>query len=344
MILIFFLHNFYFERDILFFKSLPWITGTYSSIERIIAYIFSNLSYFGGATIFPLFFVWPFIKKRNFMIMWGAILIISIAVSLILYFLSQSFLSGQYSISELFLFTLFLSSSLFFIFLISNNIFNVAIKKLIRKKNSIFLYCDHIFLGLWFFGILLINSFMVGGAARYNTLFTPILVIYYFLLIFNHISKKRINHFLIIVFISTFFLGVLLSYADYQYAQTYKKFVDSFQKRYNAKEVWFLGHHGYQYYMEKKGYIPLPANNDTPKKGDLIVKAGIPSPRKIIPELKKRMTLIEEVEYNSKYPIRIHNPESHAGFYTYGAGFLPFSISNTPLEKFKIYIVNDTSQ
>ena len=79
-------------------------------------------------------------------------------------------------------------------------------------------------------------------------------------------------------------------------------------------------------------------------KGDIIIKAEIPSPRKMSPQLMERVSIIETLYVYSNFPIRIQNPDSHAGFYTYGGGFLPFSISKDPLETFTIYKVEENGQ
>jgi len=94
------LHNFFLEDAIPLFEYLPWVAGSRASIQKILAYLFSNLSYIGGATIFPLFFIWPFVKKKLFRYFWIAAIIFSLIISVFLYFLSDTFISGQYSILE----------------------------------------------------------------------------------------------------------------------------------------------------------------------------------------------------------------------------------------------------
>ena len=91
--------------------------------------------------------------------------------------------------------------------------------------------------------------------------------------------------------------------------------------------------------MIENGYRILLKQDNSPKKGDIVIKARLPSPRSITNELMQRMTLIETITYDGRIPIRTQNPKAHAGFYTYGGGMLPYSFSNSKLEHFDIYYV-----
>ena len=68
-------------------------------------------------------------------------------------------------------------------------------------------------------------------------------------------------------------------------------------------------------------------------------KAKYIFPRNMNEELTKRIELIDTIAYNSNFPVRIQNPDSHAGFYTLGGGFLPFSFSNSNISEFEVYTV-----
>jgi len=332
-------HNFFLEDSVPLIETLPWFLATRDSLPKILAYLFSNLGYIGGATIFPFFFVWPFIKKKIYRNFWLLTVLFSILISVSLYFLSTSFISGQYSFLELFLFTLFISSFLFFLVVLVGTYLpyyrNIT-------KERILKHSDHLFLSLWLIGVFIFNSFIIGGAARYNTLFLPPLVIVYFTILNKHLVKKT-TLLLVTLLASTLLMGYAVSYADYQYATSYKKFVEDNAENYAGK-VWFLGHHGFQYYMERHGFMALLSNSKAPSKDDIIIKADIPSPGRISPELQQRITIQQIVQAHSDFPIRIQNPDSHAGFYTYGGGFLPFSISKGPLETFTIYKVEENAQ
>ena len=91
--------------------------------------------------------------------------------------------------------------------------------------------------------------------------------------------------------------------------------------------------------MQKKGYNILGFDDNSPIKGDIVVKARIPSPRKFSRLLNERTVLLETKSYKGNLPLRVHNPKARAGFYTYGSGFLPYSFSDSSLEDFEIYEV-----
>jgi len=205
------------------------------------------------------------------------------------------------------------------------------------------MHSDHIFISLWFLGILVFNSFIVGGAVRYNTLFLPPLLISYFTLLGNYKEQFKFNLFKlsILIFIFTLITGLLVAYADYETANSYRDFTNKIPQNYKSKNniVHFVGGDGFQYYMSEKGYRMLSSNDNSPKEGDIIIKARLPNPRKISNDLRKRMTLIKTISYEGRIPVRTQNTEAHAGYYTYTAGFLPYSISNAKLEHFDIYRV-----
>ncbi len=207
----------------------------------------------------------------------------------------------------------------------------------IRHSNDFFLFS-------WFVIGFLFNSTIAGGAARYSTILIPPLMIMYFEVIkrCKLLSAKKIYNFIVLTLILNLVLSIALSYADYELAGTYRDFaeyVDHSKIGEDKGKIWFAGHLSFQYYMEAKGYTALGLNDNSPKKGDFIIKARMPSPRAISPLLKERIVLIESKSYNSNFPLRIHNAKARAGFYTFGGGFLPYSFSNSNLEDFEIYKV-----
>lgn len=341
IIILFALHNYLFEDRILLLNYLSWVTGNKQSLKLLSAHFFSNLSYIGGATIFPFFLVWPFIKnKKNFVFMGISILIAAI-VSILIYNLSSNFVSGRYTLFQLILFFFFTTSSTFFILaVLAENYKNIKLGmlKMLNITRSYY-NTDAFFIFAWFIGIFIFNNWIVGGAVRWNTLFLPPLVLSYFLILKKYIIN--VNKFLLIILFLTAFIGVVVAYADYEYSNSYRNFAEAIPETYKTSSniIHFLGGAGFQYYMTENGYRMLLNNDHTPKKGDIIIKARISFPRKMTPELMSRSELINVISFDGKIPVRIQNPEAHAGFYTYAGGFLPYSLSTSKLENFDIYYV-----
>ena len=341
-IILFAIHNYFFEDVVIIAKYTSFLLGAkQSSFNVLVAYLFSNLSYIGGATIFPLFLIYPFLLRKKNLIFFSISIFITGMVSFFLYNLSSNFISGRYTSLQILLFLIFTSSSIFFIILlIAENYKNIKLGLSTKTDYNI----NAFFIFAWFIGLFIFNSSISGGAVRYNVLLLPPLILSYLLLLKRYSQKISINPYrlLLLILLFTVSLGVIVAYADYDYAGSYRDFAINYPPQYQTENntIWFLGGHGFQYYMEQQGYRILLKEDNSPKKGDFIIKAQIPSPRTMTNELIERITLIEIVSYIGKIPIRIQNPEAHAGFYTYGGGFLPYSISNVPLENFEIYAVN----
>lgn len=343
-IALFAVHNYLFDDRIMLLNYSSVLLENKSRLEIRLAYIFSNLSYVGGATIFPLFLLYPFIlKKRNLSLLAFCALVATI-ISTLLYKMSSVFISGQYSALEISLFFLLITISMFFVLLAANENFKnmkcgildlLKIKKCNYDQNSFFVFA-------WFLGMLIFNSAVVGGSVRWNTLLLPPLLLTYFLILEKLQYSSFINaKILVCALILTAVTGVAIAYADYDYAGSYRHFAENVPDLYKTEgnAVHFTGGAGFQYYMGKKGYRMLSENDNSPKKGDIIIKARESFPRKIPSKLEARIELINTVAYDGKIPIRTQNSESHAGFYTYAGGFLPYSFSNSKLENFEIYYV-----
>ena len=322
------------------------------ALNSIIIRIITNFTYIGGASIFPLMLIYPFLLNKNNRVYYFIILTFALILSVILYFVSANF-SYRYMIPQLMLFTFFLSTGMFFIFVIVKH-YATPLKKLLKTIYSNGLnkllytikikYSNDFFLFSWLIIGFLFNSTIAGGAARYSTILIPPLMIMYFTVIthFSLLSAKKIYNFVVLTLILNLVLCIALSYADYQLAGTYRDFAEYVDKSKIVEDkgkVWFTGYLGFQYYMEAKGYTALGLNDNSPKKGDFIIKAKMPSPRAISPLLKERIVLTETKSYKSNFPLRIHNAKARAGFYTFGGGFLPYSFSNSNLEDFEIYKV-----
>lgn len=347
-IILFAVHNYFFEDRILIADYLPFlINNKGSNFDKAPAYFFSNLSYIGGATIFTLFLVYPFIlRKRNLIILSFSALLSTLA-SIFLYNFSSHFVSGRYTISQIVLFFAFILSSTFFIMIVIVENYKgikLALQNIFCLK-KINYDVDNFFIISWFMGVFILNSFISGGAVRYNTLFLPPLVLSYFVTLKKYADQLRINlsRLLLIALLLTVLTGIIVAYADYDYANSYRDFALNVPQKYKTENnaIWFTGSDGFQYYMETKGYKIIPRNGNPYKKGDIIIKAMLPNPRKISQELANRIKLIETVTYDGKIPVRTQNPQAHAGFYTYGAGFLPYSFSGSKLETFEIYYVQN---
>jgi len=348
MIILWSIHNHYIQDDVLILGYIPFllrIKASAGGAEIYLAYFISNLSYIGGATLFPFFFLYPFLNRKRNWIFLIASLISTMALAAILYKVSVNFISGQYTLFQLALFVAFITSSTFFILVvIADNYKKIGpcIKNIfsITKSKCDF---DTFFLLVWFFGVYILNSGISGGSVKYNTLFLPPLLLVYMTMFRKYSIKYKLKMRipLIILLLTTATVGLGVAFADLEFARVYKHFSYNVADEYKTSDntLWIRGHYGFQYYMVEKGHVPIPLTTNEPKKGDIIIKARIPSPRSIAPELEERTELIKTVSYDGLIPIRVQNGGAHSGFYTYGGGFLPYSFSKEKLENFDIFLV-----
>src|SRR3989338_2093466 len=323
---------------------LSWLLASQSSftLQSVAVRLLTNLIYIGGATIFPLMLLYPFLIDNKNKLAYFLIAIAASLLSAILYFVSVNF-TFRYTLPQLVLFAFFLSAGSFFLFIIGRHYYHTAskllkVKNIFSDKKSI----DDIFLFSWFLIVFLFINTLAGGAVRYITMLIPPIAIIYFNIVNTNefLKPKSLENFIFLTLALTSILSIFVAYADYEFAGVYKDFsgmVSKYKTAYN--KIWFSGHSGFQYYMQKKGYNILGFDDNSPIKGDIVVKARIPSPRKFSRLLNERKVLLETKSYKGNLPLRVHNPKARAGFYTYGSGFLPYSFSDSSLEDFEIYEV-----
>lgn len=318
------------------------ITGSFPSgiisklFDIIIPYGIANLSYIGGASIFSIFMVYPFIKQRKDIILLTLLIIINLIFAYALYITSANFISGQYTIFQLLLVVIFVTSSSFFIIKMVQFIVQ-PINKIIKGGKYDKTAAYKIFLGLWFFLGLLFHTIVAGGTARYLTIILPPLILL-FLMMFKEckINKSTITFIFIAMIVSNAIVSMAASVADYQYAEVYRDFAQNIPSQYTGSNVIFTGHEGFKYYMEIEGYTFYHPSIGELQKGDILIVPKIPVPIRL-DNIKTNLILQDKIEYNTDFPLRTNNPWSHAGFYNYVNGLLPFSFSNKSLEVFKIY-------
>lgn len=300
----------------------------------------SELSLMGGVLMFPLCLVIPFLMKRKYVWMFLASLFLSICMAWVLHSMSGGFISGQYAFGELCLLAVFFSSAMFFIMVIVDYMADLFFK---GRNISAFVHGDGVFIFIWFFAMVCSIVVLVGGAARYNTLILAPSVLLFVRMV-GFFQKRYAFSVLNVCLFLTLILGIMVSVADYRYAEVYRMGAEKFSSlETGTNTVWFIGHHGFAYYMPLKNGEFYSEHSEL-KKDDYIVKASIPSPRKISEMHIGRIILVSKEYVLDGFPIRTENPFSHAGFYTFGSGFLPYSFSNAPLEEFSVYKVVEDSK
>src|SRR3989338_45072 len=236
-------------------EALNWLfrAQKISSSSSIIIKSITNLTYIGGATLFPLMLLYPFIIHNNNKLAYIVIAVIASILSVILYFISINFVF-QYTVPQLALFAFFLSMGLFLLFVIMRYYWSFFLKFSKSKNMLNNSQCtDNIFLFSWFLIGFLFNSAVAGGAVRYVTILIPPMMIMYFNIIdyYKLLSPKHLKNFVLLGLVLTSLLIISVAYADYRLADTYRDFTKEFQSKALDKKVFYTGNNNFQYYMGK---------------------------------------------------------------------------------------------
>lgn len=201
---------------------------------------------------------------------------------------------------------------------------------------------------LWIAAVLAIPIIYVQFASKYLLIAQPPLI----LLLFLFLNKKWLTYLATGLIPLMLILSVLVAQSDFGYANIYREtaeklFSDENDPNFIEKQspyptVWFTGHWGWQYYLEKHGAKPLPYipfEKSGALLGDLILTSKLASAHNIHPTFNTLLKRQGFLSPKKNYIIRTMNNVGRAGFYSDSWGPLPFTISDAPLERFAVYEV-----
>jgi hypothetical protein len=134
-------------------------------------------------------------------------------------------------------------------------------------------------------------------------------------------------------------MSLVLVKADYELANTGRKAAQNLMSQYAKGErtVWFAGHWGFQYYMEKLGAKPIETPKPAFKHGDLVIYPNHGS--KIGIQDLSVLTRVNKTTYVTKSNVATMNPAVGAGFYAAVMGPLPFAAGQLEPEIYVVYEV-----
>ncbi|MFA5780022.1 MAG: glycosyltransferase family 39 protein [Elusimicrobiota bacterium] len=274
------------------------------------------LTYIGGVLIFPLSILWISFKYNKVYI-WFFIFFFSV-VNLFFNLL------GYPNLQNLFL-GVFISSSVILIFIFAEHL------KKTSFQNEIF------FLIFWFFlYFLFFASVSAIIAVRYLLpLLPPVIMLS--VKISEKVSGRKV--FLTITVTAGIILSLFLAHSDYILANSYREIANYLKSNYTGK-IYFRGDmsfRGFQYYMEKSGFICLSESIADNLSGNYLIASIFSVRTKLNPEIEKKEKRVYEKYVFTKNPFRTMSPSTNAGFHLNMYGLLPYSVSKRPLEKFTIY-------
>jgi len=321
------LHNIIFYKKIHFLAASSFQLVTLT-LEDIFCKIEALLVYAGSTTVFFIFFAAAFLKRKYK----NAFFILTVAS---LYFAIICAMKYKLVPLQILLVSIFFLSVVYFIFIVFDRITKENVK---TEKN------EYLFLLAWIFFIVLFTSTIYFAAVKHILLFLPPLIIL-LVSILEKILAKKAKAYLSTAVLLTVLSGFLISYADFKYADVYRDFAIKNVAKYKTptNTVWFAGHWGFQYYMEKLGCKALLYSDNSPKNGDmLIMPVLIAEYQWPCEELQHRLELVDVYNYGLFLPLRTMNARENFSFYTnvmlgYNPGFLAYYYSLQNLERFVIY-------
>lgn len=128
-------------------------------------------------------------------------------------------------------------------------------------------------------------------------------------------------------------LSVLCARADDSFANSYRTAARAVAQRRAGAErpVWFLGHWGFQYYMEAAGARPVDVRQPDVVPGDLIALPATNT--NVYPIDPGAVRLVERMPVPLTPWIATLSPQAGAGFHADAYGPLPFAIGPIPVEE-----------
>ncbi len=218
------------------------------------------------------------------------------------------------------------------LWLISGVTFVVLIIKNIRRGNN----SDDVFLGFWFFLFcLMMGVVMPWSAGRYCLIAVPAVVF----IAVRFVERAPSAHaWLIAMALTTAALSGSLAYADYQQAESGRRIVVA------LREAQLLdGPHRFYFadafnmtYMNRAGWEPC-GDPSSLQPGDLILAPERSLPISWFFRTRPSVRLVRSFEFPARFPFRVMDNLSDAGFYASAWGPLPFSVTKGPWERFHLF-------
>ncbi len=134
-------------------------------------------------------------------------------------------------------------------------------------------------------------------------------------------------------------VAMLVARADFLFASAAKRSAELTHAKYGGGDqtLWFEGHWGFQYYLEKLGARAVSAGESVPEPGDVLAiplnntNASPPDP--------KQSRLLETLLVPGPTWLTTTSYEVGAGFHSSFWGPLPFVVGNVPPERVLVYVL-----
>ncbi|MHB1391219.1 MAG: glycosyltransferase family 39 protein [Thermoleophilia bacterium] len=304
--------------------------GLSTDSSQVLERLRGTLLMIGGASVFPLLLAAVFSLRRK---RYLALPVIFAGCLLLALF---DYRTAAQPVATTALFIVFLTAGVSATLAIGfETVLQVA--NLVRRRDVDRAY---LFLGLWLLAVgVMVVVALPHATAKYTLPLLAPLVLLLLMEVETAVPARLARGLLIAAFALTCVSGVIVSAADYEMAASNQDFVQEFAAQFNPEpggDVWFVGEWGFRHYMEARGYRYLTSTNDSPRDGDVVVRAEF-SDWPLSPSVRSRMQLMQTVSMDWALPVRVMNFDADAGFYGTYWGNLPYAITSKPVERYEIF-------
>ena len=205
---------------------------------------------------------------------------------------------------------------------------------------------EEVFIMIWFVGIIVFIVFInwtVSG--RVILLLLPPVIILLFQKL--DLTCKHSKTLMTILCLISFSFSILIAAVDFGYSKTYKRAAEDIANFHNdlkeENQLWFVGHWGFQYYMEREGFVHIDLSKvgKQLKAGDYVV-LPLHSPNAPMELFAGRgiKSVVKTFTYSNPFKIYTMNLTEKAGFYSNRVGILPFNIGSAPYDEFIMFEIS----
>lgn len=214
----------------------------------------------------------------------------------------------------------------------------LAFSDLWRSKNA-----DSLLLFLWMVGTFMFATFLnwtINGRSILPMF--PVIGV----LVLRHIEQRSTLHNLtsskifFLPLIPALLIALSVTWADYKWADNARSEAASINHSYQNQhgKVWFSGHWGFQYYMQKYGAKALDEDRSIITRGDIVITPSDNTNAYSMPE--DTFNLVQVYKIAPLSWLSTLNSSTGAGFYSSKWGPLPFVFGPVPEAEYAVFIAN----
>jgi 4-amino-4-deoxy-L-arabinose transferase-like glycosyltransferase len=278
-----------------------------------------TLGFTGGCAIASLIFT-PFLVRKRW---WLAPAILGIATAAIFATGAIRIYGFQGSagvdVSRLIQFVLFVAAGI--------GVFVLATAEVMRRRDA-----ESVLMLLWVAGTFAFADYFNWTVAGRSLL--PLAVPVAILIVSRMELLKTSSLAVVSALVACAVVSLLVATADYRLAGASREAAREIGTKYagDGHRIWFEGHWGFQYYMQRNGGWPADLQQTVHRKDLWIVPSNNSKPF----DNKPPNYELETVTIPIGIPIATMHPVANAGFYSDFKGALPFAIGAVPPEEFRV--------